>query len=173
MCEKFQSNFRKIGSTAKKKKFFFFFGIGGGGGGGVPRVTKTLAAWQHCCAEILAVWWTLRKISQKYTQNFFRVLHCFFLEKNLKYLCHFVAKLAQKCMFLCLKYSTNKCFVRKFSIKFGLFENFHKKQYFLENFHKNSLYWKISTIICFVLNFPQKYALLANFYKKIGVFKSC
>ena len=109
------------------KKSAYTWTLSKWGGGGVPRVTKTLAAWQHCCAEILAVWWTLRKISQKYTQNFFRVLHCFFLEKNLKYLCHFVAKLAQKCMFLCLKYSTNKCFVRKFSIKFGLFENFHKK----------------------------------------------
>ena len=29
----------------------------------LTRVTKTLAAWQRCCAEILAVWWILRKFS--------------------------------------------------------------------------------------------------------------
>ena len=32
-----------------------------------PRVTKTLAAWQRCCAEILAVWWILLKFLPKFT----------------------------------------------------------------------------------------------------------
>ena len=66
-----------------------------------------------------------------------------FWAKFHKYLGWFVAKFPKKIIPLCWKYS-----------KISLFGNFlclyiSKKNSILENFHKNLLYWKISTQICF------------------------
>ena len=91
-----------------------------------PRVTKTLAAWQHCCPEILSVWLILRKFSPKYMLFCCKIhskfLIVFFCEKNM---CCDVANFPPKYMKVCYKYSTKICLFGKMPVKSTSLENFH------------------------------------------------
>ena len=108
---------------------------------GSTRVTKTLAAWQRCCVEILAVWWILRKFSQKF------MLFC--------------RKIPSKCCAVFMekfpkKYSV--LFLKKFTKTAATLLEISKKGAFLVNFHQKIPLWQIST---------KKVAFMENFQKTL------
>ena len=115
---------------------------------GQTRFTKTLAAWQHCCTDILAVSWIWRKFLQMFRLFCYKTpskFHTVLLSKLHQNIELFVSKFPQK---LC-----------------SLLKKFHQK--FLVNFHRNFLRWKVSTITRFVELFPLNSAFLLNFYKNL------
>ena len=139
----------------------------------LSRVTKTLAAWQRCCAEILPVWWILRKFSPKFT------LFCSKIPSK----CHavLIEKFQKKYSVLLKTFHKNCChlvgnFHKKFPswlifTKNAFMANFHINFAFMENYHKTLLGSKISTKIGFVGKFPQKVALLEHFHKSLFSWK--
>ena len=136
---------------------------------GSSRVTKTLAAWQRCCAEVLSVWWILRKFSPKFTlfcrKIPFKFCTVFFFygknERKQSYSVllknfHLVGNFHKKLRLWLI--STKKCLYGKFPQKSYLYGKFPQK---------NSLCKKISTTTGFVGKFPKKVAFMENFRKKL------
>ena len=138
-------------------------------GGYCHRVTKTLAARQHCCAEILAVWLILQKISPNFTL-FWRKIPSKFqanlwgkFQKNYAFLSQNFKK---KNSFLNWTFSRQNRFVWIFPQKLNLLENFHKNMLCWKSFTTYLHCWN-STNICFVEKFQKKLALFKNFHKKM------
>ena len=124
------------------------------------RVTKTLAAWQRCCAEILPVWWILRKFSPKFTLFCCKIpskCHTAFMEKFPKKFSVLLKKIPQKLLPPCLKFPQKVAFM----------VNFHQKMPLWQISTKRLPLREISTKLCSVGKFPQQQALLENFRKKL------
>ena len=154
----------------------------------LARVTKTLAARQHCCEEIFGSLVDFAEILTRshdiLSLNSHQGSHCF-LEKFHKSKRLFVPKCPPICIPLCKKFptkklqyllswkfSTNFCFVVKFTQKIVIFGKFPQKFAYLEiytnvalweNFHKILLPWKTCKILVFIKIFLQIFSLLENF----------
>ena len=114
--------------------------------------TKTLAAWQRCCAENLTVWWILRKFSPKF-MLVCRKIPCkcpaVFMENLNKKYSVLLKKIPQKHLPPCWKFLpklplwliyTKKCLYCKFP---------HKKSCLYEKFPQNFIWLEQQALLEF------------------------
>ena len=109
------------------------------------RVTKTLAACQHCCAKFFD---SLVNFAEMLTKNYAVLSH-----NPLQVLCYFVEEISTKLTLFCCKGSKQ---IDSTS---------------LEYFHKHLLSLKISTKTCFVEKFQKPNYFLRKFPQPICFFR--